>query len=338
MKLHKHFSLRALNTFGMDVKANWLAEIVTVEDIRHVLRDPDLQHLERLVLGGGSNILFTRPVQGIVLHNRIGGIEMVREDDDFAWIRAGAGGSWHELVEWAVERSLGGIENLSLIPGSVGAGPMQNIGAYGVELKDVFDNLEALHLGTMDMHTFRNSDCAFGYRESVFKHALKNQFFITAVTLRLSKKPVVNTAYGAIAQQLERMGVAIPGIREVSRAVMQIRRSKLPDPAVLGNAGSFFKNPEVEPAVFERLSSLHPGIVAYPLPSGMVKLAAGWLIEQCGWKGRVVGHTGAHKDQALVLVNYGHASGTEIYELALQIRNSVHERFGVLIDPEVNVY
>jgi UDP-N-acetylmuramate dehydrogenase len=215
---------------------------------------------------------------------------------------------------------------------------MQNIGAYGVELKDVFDNLEALHLGTMDMHTFRNSDCAFGYRESVFKHALKNQFFITAVTLRLSKKPVVNTAYGAIAQELKRMGVAVPGILDVSRAVMQIRRSKLPDPAVLGNAGSFFKNPEVDPEVFERLSGLHPGLVAYPMPSGKVKLAAGWLIEQCGWKGRVVGHTGAHKDQALVLVNYGHASGTEIYELALQIRNSVHERFGVLIDLEVNVY
>jgi UDP-N-acetylmuramate dehydrogenase len=239
---------------------------------------------------------------------------------------------------WCIERGWGGIENLSLIPGSVGAGPMQNIGAYGVELKDVFYELEAMKLDDLTVHTFSNAACRFGYRESVFKRELRNKFFIISVTFKLSKSAQLNTSYGAISTELQRMGVQEPGIRDVSNAVINIRRSKLPDPTLLGNAGSFFKNPEVDEQVFSALKAAYPNVVGYPTSPGRVKLAAGWLIEQCGWKGRVVGHTGSHKDQALVLVNYGGATGKEIWQLALDIKASVLEKFGVNIEPEVNVY
>ena len=334
----KHPSLKPYNTFGIDVKADFLTTIQTIDDLEVVLRDEKLKHLDKLILGGGSNILLTRNFNGLVLLNRISGIRNLREDDEFVWVKAGAGVVWQEFVMWAIDHGYGGVENLSLIPGSVGAGPMQNIGAYGVELKDVFHELEAFNLETLETATFNAEQCKFGYRESVFKHELKNRFFICSVTFKLNKNPILNTSYGAIQQELERMGVKNPGVRDVSNAVINIRKSKLPDPAVLGNSGSFFKNPEVEVELLEKIKISFPNVVAYPTTPGKVKLAAGWLIEQCGWKGKVVGHTGSHKDQALVLVNYGGASGAEIYELALKIRDSVIEKFGVRIDPEVNVY
>lgn len=337
MHIEKHASLKPYNTFGIDVAARYLVPVYGVGEIRFALAEESLRHQERLILGGGSNVLFTRPWDGLVLLNRIPGIRVVRETAEDVWVESGSGVVWHDLVMWSVEQGLGGIENLSLIPGSVGAGPMQNIGAYGVELKDTFDSLEALDLDSMELRKFNASECYFGYRESVFKHELRNRYFITSVTLRLKRTPILNMDYGAIRQELDKMGVSAPGVRELSNAVIRIRQSKLPDPRQLGNAGSFFKNPEVTQSDYERIRSEWPGVVAYPTKLGAMKLAAGWLIEQCGWKGRVVGHTGSHKDQALVLVNYGGASGSEIYELALQIRESVLEKFGVRIDPEVNV-
>lgn len=337
MNVQQQVSLKPYNTFGIDVKARFLAPVSGTDEIKMLLSEESFRHLDRLILGGGSNVLFTRNWDGLVLLNRIPGIRIKKEDGDRAWVEAGSGVVWHELVMWCINEGLGGIENLSLIPGSVGAGPMQNIGAYGVELKDTFDSLDAIDLETLELRTFNATECRFGYRESVFKHELRNRYFITSVTLKLTRKPMLNTSYGAIQQELERMGVVQPGLREVSDAVIHIRRSKLPDPAQLGNAGSFFKNPEIAADEFERIKGEWPNVVAYPTTAGKVKLAAGWLIEQCGWKGKVVGHTGSHKDQALVLVNYGDADGAEIYELALQIRDSVLKRFGVRIDPEVNV-
>jgi len=337
MQVEKNASLLPYNTFGIAVQADLLAHIASMEDLHTVLGEESLRHHERLILGGGSNVLFTRDFEGLVLLNRIGGISVVNEDENHVWIKAGAGEVWHNLVSWTVEKGWGGMENLSLIPGSVGAGPMQNIGAYGVELKDVFHELEAVRTDNLKTERFSAADCRFGYRESIFKHELRNQYFITSVTFRLSKHPVLNTSYGAIAQELHNQGIAQPGVQDVSDAVIRIRRSKLPDPAVLGNAGSFFKNPEVDQETADRIRREHPALVSYPTTPGRVKLAAGWLIEQCGWKGKVVGHTGAHKDQALVLVNYGGATGHEVYELALEIRESVLQRFGVRIDPEVNV-
>lgn len=336
--VRQHISLKPFNTFGLDVKAENFTEVASVEEIQTFLNEPLWREQELLILGGGSNVLFTKDVQGVVMLNRIGGIGIVREDEAAVWVKAGAGVVWHELVMWCIERGWGGIENLSLIPGSVGAGPMQNIGAYGVELKDVFYELEAMKLDDLTVHTFSNAACRFGYRESVFKRELRNKFFIISVTFKLSKSAQLNTSYGAISAELQRMGVQEPVIRDVSNAVINIRRSKLPDPTLLGNAGSFFKNPEVDEQVFSALKTTYPNVVGYPTSSGRVKLAAGWLIEQCGWKGRVVGHTGSHKDQALVLVNYGGATGKEIWQLALDIKSSVLEKFGVNIEPEVNVY
>jgi UDP-N-acetylmuramate dehydrogenase len=235
-----------------------------------------------------------------------------------------------------IEKNWAGVENLSLIPGTVGAAPMQNIGAYGVEIKTVFEGLEAIHIKSLQKRTFSNAECKFGYRESIFKHELKGEYIITSVTFKLSKKPAINASYGAISEVLKSKQIENPTIRDISNAVIQIRSSKLPDPAKIGNAGSFFKNPEVSSSKFEQLKTDYPTIVGYPTENG-VKLAAGWLIEQCGWKGKMVGNTGAHKDQALVLVNYGNASGNEIYALALEIKKSVSDTFGVEINPEVNI-
>lgn len=336
--VQQHISLKHYNTFGLDVTADYFTEIHQPGDLRELLRDSEWKSKSLLILGGGSNILFTRDVPALVVLNSIGGMEKIREDERHVWVRSGAGVVWHSFVMWCIQQGWGGVENLSLIPGSVGAGPMQNIGAYGVELKDTFYELEAMKLDDLTMHTFSNADCDFGYRESVFKRALKNKFLITSVTFRLNKQPELNISYGAITAELARAGVTHPGIKEVSEAVIRIRQSKLPDPAVLGNAGSFFKNPEVAESLFLQIRESHPGVVGYATTPGRVKLAAGWLIEQCGWKGKKVGHTGSHKDQALVLVNYGGASGSEIWQLAQEIKASVRQKFGVDIEPEVNVY
>lgn len=338
MAIQQHVSLRSFNTFGLDQQAENLAAFTNVEELQGLLRHAHEKKWPLFILGGGSNILLTRPIPGLTLHNRILGISIVQEDEKHAWVSAGAGEVWHELVMWTLERELGGLENLSLIPGYVGAAPMQNIGAYGVEIKDTFDHLEAVEIATGQLHTFSLEDCAFGYRESVFKHELKGQFIITKVVFKLDKPPhTFHTAYGAITDTLENMQIDELNIQAISKAVIQIRQSKLPDPAELGNAGSFFKNPELPRSQFEQLQSKHPEIPHYPLPDGQVKVPAAWLIDQCGWKGKRIGHTGAHANQPLVLVNYGDAKGEEIWSLAMQIQASVKERFGVTLHPEVNV-
>jgi UDP-N-acetylmuramate dehydrogenase len=353
MTVQENISLKKYNTFGIDVFAKYFASFNSVGEINELLefKEPSTFNLQpsTLILGGGSNILFTNNFDGIVLKNEIKGIEIVGEDNDHVYVKAGAGESWHQFVMYCIANNLAGIENLSLIPGNVGASPMQNIGAYGVEIKDVFHSLNAFHLKERTMTSFNLGDCAFGYRESVFKKKLKYQFIITDVTYRLNKKPVFNTSYGAIEQELEKMGVQELTIKAISDAVINIRSSKLPDPAVIGNAGSFFKNPEISSHEFDELKRKYPLIVGYHLPNDKVKLAAGWLIEQCGpptgpggqdavsWKGYRNGDAGCHAKQALVLVNYGNAGGNEIFALSESIIKSVQQKFAVELEREVNI-
>lgn len=335
-QIQRSYSLKTHNTFGIDVKADAFVEVLSVAELTALLGQSGVRSDLRLILGGGSNILFTRDVAGLVLNVAIPGIAVDDLGQNEFLVTAGAGVVWHHLVEYCVKSGLGGIENLSLIPGRVGAAPMQNIGAYGVELKDVFHRLEALHIESGELHRFTLDECQFGYRESVFKRQFKGQFIITSVTLKLRKHAQLNTSYGAIGQQLLAMGIAQPSIADVSRAVIAIRQSKLPDPAHLGNAGSFFKNPVVELALFDKLKSEFPNIPHYPAQNG-VKLAAGWLIEQCGWKGKRIGNTGCHEQQALVIVNYGAATGQEIVDYAMNVTVSVNQRFGVALEQEVNL-
>ncbi|MBC7919497.1 MAG: UDP-N-acetylmuramate dehydrogenase [Ferruginibacter sp.] len=329
-------SLRRFNTFGIEANARHFAEITRLEDLRALLTSPVYGPMDKLVLGGGSNLLFTRDFDGLVLKINLPGIQTVREDDAHAWVRAGAGVNWHDLVVHCLDHDYAGIENLSLIWGTVGAAPMQNIGAYGVEIKDVFEELEAVRISDGSLRPFGHADCRFGYRESVFKHDLKGQYIITSVTLRLDKQPVFHTSYGAIADTLREMGANL-SIRAISEAVCRIRTSKLPDPHQIGNAGSFFKNPEMDEAAFDRLRSQHPTVPHYPAPAGQVKVPAGWLIEQCGWKGKRVGNAGVHAQQALVLVNYGEATGAEIQRLSERVQASVAGKFGIALQAEVNV-
>lgn len=337
MKLLESVSLKPFNTFGIDARARLLAHIASVEDLQIILTDQKLQNHNRLILGGGSNVLFSGQVDALVLKIDLMGRAIIEEDDDSAVVEAGAGENWHELVRWTIAQNLGGLENLSLIPGNVGASPMQNIGAYGVEIKDTFHSLEAIELATGQVRTFLPEECAFGYRESVFKTSLKNQFAITKVRYDLSKKPTFNTRYGAIEQELERMGVDNLSLDAISQAVINIRQSKLPDPKELGNAGSFFKNPVIDEKQFRTLVKDFPNMPHYPAGGGNEKLAAGWLIEQCGWKGKRVGNCGMHERQALVLVNYGRATGDEIYAHSERVLQSVKEKFGVELEREVNV-
>jgi UDP-N-acetylmuramate dehydrogenase len=340
MMVQENISLKGFNTFGIDVAAKYFATFNTIDEINELL---EFKKLSTLVLGGGSNILFTQNFNGLVLKNEIKGIEIVNENDDYVYLKVGAGENWHQFILYCIKNNLAGVENLSLIPGNVGASPMQNIGAYGVEIKDVFHSLEAFDLKEKTVQTFSLIDCAFGYRESVFKKKYKNQFVITSVTLRLNRKPVFNTSYGAIEQELEKMGVKNLSIKAISDAVINIRSSKLPNPVEIGNAGSFFKNPEIEYTLFDILRSKFPNIVGYHLTSGNVKLAAGWLIEQCGpktgtsWKGYRQGDAGCHAKQALVLVNYGDAKGGEIYELSEKIIEAVKQQFTVVLEREVNI-
>ena len=342
-----NFSLLPYNTFHMDVRAEYFARFGSVENLRELL---DAFHQgsagnagQRMVLGGGSNVLFTSNLPGLVLKNEIRGIQWDGEDNDYVYLKAGAGESWHGFVMHCLNHDLAGVENLALIPGNVGASPMQNIGAYGVEVREVFHALDAVDWETGEIHSFGLSDCAFGYRESVFKQQYRNRFIITSVTYRLLKKPQFHIAYGAIQHELEKMQVKDLTIQAVARAVMNIRQSKLPDPAVIGNAGSFFKNPEIDKDTFDRLKSKFPDMVGYPVSGDRIKLAAGWLIEHSGpepgksWKGYRLGDAGCHEKQALVLVNYGHASGTEIRDLGLRISGSVKDTFGVDLQPEVNI-
>lgn len=333
----RNTSLKPFNTFGIDVNASFMASFTDAAQALEVLSDRDLKGTSRMVLGGGSNVLFTKDYDGLILLNNIPGIEISDDRGDTLLVKAGGGVVWHQLVLWTLDHNLQGIENLSLIPGKCGAAPIQNIGAYGVELKDVFHSLNAVEMETGKAVSFTREQCRFGYRDSIFKREGKGKYIITDITLELNRKPSLNLSYGSITQELQKMGVDQPGIRQVSEAVCNIRRSKLPDPAVTGNAGSFFKNPEVDAVKYQELAKEFPSAVAYALENGNYKLAAGWLIEQCGWKGKRVGETGSHKDQALVLVNYGHATGAEIVALAHEIIASVKNKFGVDIEPEVNI-
>ncbi len=337
MKFERDFSLKPYNTFGIDVKARLFVRFDSAQELQDLLQRPEVRDEPKLVLGGGSNVLFTKDFDGVVLLNGIKGMEIMREDADYTYVQAGGGELWHDLVLFCLEHNLGGIENMSLIPGTVGAAPLQNIGAYGVELKDVFVQLEAVHLPSGEVHTFDHAACEFGYRESVFKHRLKGQYIVTHVLLRLRKQHTLNTTYGAIQTTLQEMKVQQPTIQDVSAAVCHIRRSKLPDPAQIGNAGSFFKNPEIPVLLFDVLKEKHPDMPAYPVSESSVKVPAGWLIEQCGWKGKVLGNYGVHKNQALVLVNYGGATGDKLLQLAHDIITSVQEKFGITLQPEVNI-
>lgn len=332
MNVRKNFSLKEYNTFGITASAKYFAAFSSPEELDELLSFEK----KRLILGGGSNILFTKDYNGLVLKNEVKGIDVVHEDVHHVYVKAGAGENWHQFVLFCIDRDLAGVENLSLIPGNVGASPMQNIGAYGVEIKDVFHDLEAHHLHDKKTVTFSNADCGFGYRESVFKNKYKDQFAILNVTFRLNKTPHYNTSYGAIEEELQKMNAEV-NIRSISQAVINIRSSKLPDPKVIGNSGSFFKNPTVVVAKYNELKEKYPSMPGYPQSGGDVKLAAGWLIEQCGWKGYRKGDAGCHSRQALVLVNYGNARGNDIYELSEEILQSVRSKFGITLEREVNI-
>lgn len=333
--IQPNFNLKSLNTFGINTQATFYSAFTSSEEAFQALeKHRDVPHM---ILGGGSNVLFTQDFEGLILHNCILGKEVLEEDPSHVWVRYGAGEVWHEVVVHAIENGWGGIENLSLIPGRIGAAPMQNIGAYGVELKLVFESLEALNLSSGQIETFDLESCEFGYRESVFKRALKGQHAITHVTLRLNKEHKINTSYGAIEAELERLGIDNPGISQVSQAVINIRQSKLPDPAQIGNGGSFFKNPVVPKQLATELASQHPNMPKYPAGEGHCKLAAGWLIDQSGWKGYRQGDYGVHDRQALVLVNHGNATGKQIFDLSQTILDDVKARFGIELEREVNV-
>lgn len=339
MQIHENLSLRQYNTFGIDVKAKLFADFNSVTQLQEVLQyvHHHSPRIPRMILGGGSNVLFTQDVHALVLKNGITGIELVKEDEQFVYVKVGAGVNWHSFVLHCVQQGWAGIENLSLIPGNAGASPMQNIGAYGVEIKDVFEELEAYHLNDKTVVNFSASDCAFGYRESVFKRTYKGQFVILTVTYRLRKNPIFQTSYGAVNEELEKMGVKELSIAAISQAVINIRSSKLPDPKQIGNAGSFFKNPSISKEQCDQLKNEFAQLVAYSNADGSMKLAAGWLIEQCGWKGYRKGDAGCHAKQALVLVNYGAATGKEIYDLSEEILQSVKVKFGVELEREVNI-
>jgi len=332
--IEENISLRPFNTFGIDASARFFMEVtglVQLQKIVHLKAYP-----RKLILGGGSNVLFTGDLDFLVVKMGLKGITVVEENSSSVWVKVMAGENWHSLVEWSLERNYGGLENLALIPGNVGTAPVQNIGAYGVELKDCFARCEAMELSTGQMREFSAEECKFGYRDSVFKNAYRNLFAITSVVLKLSKPPhQYQTEYRSLREELERTGIREPGIRDIADCVIKIRKSKLPDPEMIGNAGSFFKNPVVGKKKFDSLQKRFPELVSYPAGEGDRKLAAAWLIDRCGWKGYREGQAGVHHKQALVLVNHGGATGLEIHSLARKIQESVQNQFGVLLEPEV---
>lgn len=336
IRFEKNFSLKTHNTFGIEAKARYFFEFTEFEDLPYFLANfPGWEKLQLLLLGGGSNLLFVSDFDGLVLYSNIPGIQQIKEDRNHVWLEVGAGENWDRFVAYCVHQQLGGIENLSLIPGNVGAAPVQNIGAYGVEVCDFIECVKGFDLMTFEACEIPASECGFDYRDSVFKHELKNRFIVTSVVFRLDKFIAYKLDYGDLRAEVEKRGGE--NIYNVREAVIAIRESKLPDPDQLGNAGSFFKNPVVPIETAEKLKSVFPQMPVYPAGKGKAKLAAGWLIDQCGLKGFRDGDAGVHEKQALVLVNYGGASGKDIYELAMRIRQSVNDRFNVLLEPEVNL-
>ncbi len=337
MIIRENYSLKSLNTFGINVDAKYFTEVASINEIGETsgfIRSGQMNHL---ILGGGSNILFTKNFDGIVLKISLRGIELVKEDADHYYVKAMAGENWDEFVDYCVAHNYAGLENLSLIPGTVGASPIQNIGAYGAEIKDTFHELEMLDLETGKIIVMKPEECRFEYRNSIFKNELKGRIIILSVTFRLSKTPSLLTDYGAIKDELVKMGIKKPTIQNIREAVISIRQSKLPDPNEIGNAGSFFKNPSVTAFVHSDLKNRYPNLVSFPQKDGTYKLAAGWLIEQCGWKGRRAGDAGVHEKQALVIVNYRNAGGNEILDFSEKIKQSVLDKFGVALEREVNV-
>ncbi len=334
--IQENISLKPFNTFGIEASTRYFGRFSSVEELNQILTSN--KDKELLILGGGSNILLTKNFDGLTLINEIKGFEVTKNDGDSVIVKSGAGEIWHEFVLKCIENNFSGVENLSLIPGSVGASPMQNIGAYGVEIKDVFESVEAYHIQTGELHAFSKEECEFGYRESVFKRKYKGQYVIISVSYKLSlSAPKVNTSYGAIESELKEMKISTPSIKDVSQAVINIRSSKLPNPKEIGNAGSFFKNPVISKELFDKLIVEFPTIPNYPAENDGKKIAAGWLIEQCGWKGKTLGHYGVHKLQALVLVNYKGATGTEIFDLSSSIIKDVEDKFGITLEREVNI-
>lgn len=333
--ISENISLKPYNTFGIDVTAKKFAPFQSVTELEELLDSNKSENI--FILGGGSNILFTQNVSSLVLKNEIKGIQILLKDEENITLRVGAGEVWHEFVLYCVQNEFAGVENLSLIPGNVGASPMQNIGAYGVEVKDVIQHVEAYHIESKTRKIFSNEECKFGYRESVFKREFKDQYVITHVVFKLSLNPNINTSYGAIENELKAKGISKASLKDVSDAVISIRQSKLPDPKVIGNAGSFFKNPVVKEDVYQKIKSNYPDAPSYPVLPGEVKIPAGWLIEQAGWKGKTFKTFGVHKNQALVLVNYGGSNGQQIWDLSTQIKEDIFSKFGVDLEREVNV-
>jgi len=337
IKILENQSLKTYNTFGIDASADFFVEVNSIEEIKEALSLTEEKKLPLLIINGGSNMLLTQDWKGLVLKINLKGIEIVREDEDFVWVKVQGGENWHEFVQFTLRNDYGGLENLSLIPGNAGTAPIQNIGASGVEIKDTMTELTALEIVSKKPRVFTNADCHFGYRESIFKNECKNQFVLLDVTFKLSKRNhVLHTEYGAIRLELEKRGIENPTIQDVSEAVIAIRQSKLPDPKEMGNSGSFFKNPVIPKFQFEELEKRYPNISGYASGDG-VKVAAGWLIENAGWKGKRIGNAGVHEKQALVLVNYGHATGKEIFDLSERIIEDIYAKYGIQLEREVNI-
>lgn len=333
--LLNNISLKPYNTFGLDVIASQMGVIHNIEDINRIIEETKLPIY---ILGGGSNVLFTKDPEYCILKNEIKGIEIVDRSANEVRIKVGGGYNWHDLVLWTLENNFGGLENLSLIPGTAGAAPMQNIGAYGVEIEEHFEALEAIDLESGNILSYDHDICKFGYRESIFKHELKGKLFITSIILKLTTDHhIIKSEYSALQEELNKNSIIDPTIKDISNAVINVRRSKLPDPKVLGNAGSFFKNPEVDRNTLQSIQIEYPEVPHYDLENGNVKIPAAWLIEKRGWKGKRIGNTGSHAKQALVLVNYGNAKGDEIYNLALEIIEDIKASFGIPLSPEVNI-
>ena len=336
MEIHNQFSLKNYNTFGIEAKAKQFVAVHTIDDLRLVLQQNATE--KKFVLGGGSNMLLTQDVDALVIHIDLKGKKLIQENEDFVWVECQAGENWHEFVLWTLRQNFGGLENMSLIPGNVGTTPVQNIGAYGTEIKDTMVSCTAIKIDSQDMKTFLNADCHFGYRESIFKQEAKDQYIITSVVFQLTKRNhKINTAYGDIQAELSKNGIDNPTIQDVSNAVIAIRQSKLPDPKELGNSGSFFKNPILLKSDFEKIHAKFPDMKYFEISETEVKVPAGWLIEQAGFKGKRFGDAGIHKNQALVLVNYGNATGQEILNVSKDIQETIFNTFGIRIEAEVNV-